>query len=212
MSDLIREYGDFLDELRTEYVSRGFSVISPDEISAELGFRPDLVVAHNGEITVIEVKATDRTPPASINDLRKRAEQLGYRFELKVVPRSPIKRRSPEHRNKVPELLADAQRFFEADRLDLAFLLSWIALEISIRVSDARISNGQEPVTSTGDLIRVATDLELISEDDLADVRAIAELRNRVVHGFETEIPRRLVARAMELAGRIAEGAKLTGL
>jgi hypothetical protein len=157
------------------------------------------------------VKATDRTNHARINDLRKHAERLGYRFELKVVPRAPTKRRRPEHRNKVPELLADARRFFEADRLDLALLLSWIALEISIRVLDTRILNGQEPVTSTGDLIRVATDLELISEDDLADVRAIAELRNRVVHGFETEIPRRLVARAMELAGRIAEEAKLTG-
>jgi hypothetical protein len=45
----------------------------------------------------------------------------------------------------------------------------------------------------------------------LAEVRAIAELRNRVVHGFETEIPRRLVARALELARRIAKEAKLTG-
>jgi hypothetical protein len=210
MSDLIREYGDFVDELKAEYVSRGFSIISADEISSKLGFRPDLVVAHNGEITVIEVKATNRTPPARINELRKRAERLGYRFELKVVPRTPTKRRSPEHRTRVPELLTDAQRFFEAERLDLALLLSWIALEISIRVLDARMLNGQEPVTSTGELIRVATDLDLISEDDLADVRAIAELRNRVVHGFETETPRRLVARAMELAGRIAEEAKLT--
>lgn len=111
MSDLIREYGDFLDELKTEYVSSGFSVISADEISSKLGFRPDLVVAHNGEITVVEVKATDRTPHARIDDLRKRAERLGYKFELKVVPRAPTKRRSPEHRNKVPELLTDAQDF-----------------------------------------------------------------------------------------------------
>lgn len=209
MSDLVREYDDFVDELRAEYASRGFCIISADEISSKLGFRPDLVVAQDGEITIIEVKATDRTPPARINELRKRAERLGYRFELKVVPRAPTKRTTPEHRTRVPKLLTDAQRFFEADRLDLALLVSWIALEISIRVLDARVLNGQEPVTSTGDLIRVATDLELISEDDLADVRAIAELRNRVVHGFETEIPRRLVARAMELAGRIAEEAKL---
>jgi len=107
-------------------------------------------------------------------------------------------------------LLADAQKFLDADRLDLALLLSWIALEISIRILDAPTSNGKEPVTSTGELIRAATDLELISEDDLADIRAIGELRNRVVHGFETEVPRRLVARAIELAGRIAEEAKLT--
>jgi hypothetical protein len=209
MSDLIREYNDFVGELRADYVSRGFRIISADEISSKLGFRPDLVVAHDGEITVIEVKSTDRTPPARINELRKRVERLGYRFELKVVPHAPKKRRRPEHTTRVPGLLADAQKFFDADRLDLALLLSWIALEISIRVRDAPTSNGKEPVTSTGDLIRTASDLELISEDDLADVRAIAELRNRVVHGFETEIPRGLVARAIELASRIAMEAKL---
>jgi hypothetical protein len=210
MSDLIREYSDFVDELRADYVSRGFRIVSPDEISSKLGFRPDLVVAQDGEITIIEVKSTDRTPPARINELRKRAEQLGYGFELKVVPRAPKKRTGPEHTSRVPGLLADAQRFFDANRLDLALLLGWIALEISIRVLDARLSNGQEPPTLTGDLIRAATDLELISEDDLADVRAIAELRNRVVHGFETEVPRRLVARAIDLASRIAREAKLT--
>jgi len=210
MSDLVREYNDFVGELRADYVSRGFRLISADEIASKLGFRPDLVVAQDGKITVIEVKSTDRTPPAKIAELRKRVEQLGYRFELKVVPSAPKKRRGPEHATRVPGLLADAQKFLDADRLDLALLLSWIALEISIRILDAPTSNGKEPVTSTGELIRAATDLELISEDDLADIRAIGELRNRVVHGFETEVPRRLVARAIELAGRIAEEAKLT--
>ena len=107
-------------------------------------------------------------------------------------------------------MLSDAEEFFKADRLDLALLLSWIALEISIRVLDARMTDAQEPVTSTGDLVRTATDLELISEEELTDVRAIAELRNRVVHGFETEVPRCLVAQAIELARRIAKEAKLT--
>jgi hypothetical protein len=189
MSDLVREYRDFVDGLRVDYLSRGFRVISAEEISSKLGFRPDLVVAQDGEITIIEVKSTDRTPPSRINELRKRAEHLGYRFELKVVPRAPIKRKGPEHTTKVPGLLADAEKFFDADRLDLALLLSWIALEISIRVVDARMTNARQPVTLAGDLIRTATDLELISEDELADVRAIAELRSRVVHGFETEIP-----------------------
>lgn len=211
MSDLIREYNDFVGELRADYVSRGFRIISADEIASKLGFQPDLVVARDGEITVIEVKSTDRTPSARINQLRKRVEELGYRFELKVVPRAPKKRTGPEAATRVPELLSDAQKFFGADRLDLALLLSWIALEISIRVSDARMTNAREPVTLTGDLIRSAAELELISEDDLADVRAIGELRNRLVHGFETDIPRRLVARAIELATRIAQEAKLTG-
>ena len=211
MSDLIREYDDFVGELKANYASRGFRIISADEIASKLGFRPDLVVAHNGEITVIEVKSTERSLPVRINELRKRVKQLGYRFELKVVPRAPKKRTNPEHATRVPELLADAQKFVDADRLDLALLLSWIALEISIRVVDARLTNAPEPVTLTGDIIRLATELELISEYDLADIRAIAELRNRVVHGFETDIPRRLVARAIELASRIAQQAKLTG-
>lgn len=209
MSDLVREYNDYLGELRADYISRGFRIISADEIASRLGFRPDLVVAHDGEITVIEIKSTDRAPPGRINELRKRAERLGYGFELKVVPRAPKKRTGREHTTRVPGLLADAQRFFDADRLDLALLLGWIALEISIRVLDLPGSNGEEPVTFTGDLIRAATDLELISEDDLADVGAIAELRNRIVHGFETEVPRRLVARAIELADRIAKVARL---
>ena len=209
MSDLIRSYRDFLDELKADYVNRGFRIVSAEEISSKLGFRPDLVVAKDGQITVVEVKSTDRVLPARIKELRHRVEQLGYRLELKVVPRVPKRRTALEHPSKVPGLLTDAQKFFDADRLDLALLLSWIALEISIRILDARTSNGMEPVTQTGDVIRAAIDLELISEDDLADVRAIAELRNRVVHGFETEIPRRLVARAIELAGQIAKRAKL---
>jgi uncharacterized protein YutE (UPF0331/DUF86 family) len=210
MSDLIREYKDFIDELRADYLSRGFRIIPADETSSKLGFQPDLVVAQDGEVTVIEVKSMDRAPLARINDLRKRVERLGYRFELKVVPRVPKKRAGPEHTTKVPQLLSDAEEFFKADRLDLALLLSWIALEISIRVLDARMTDAQEPVTSTGDLVRTATELELISEEELTDVRAIAELRNRVVHGFETEVPRRLIAQAIELARRIAKEAKLT--
>ncbi len=209
MSDLIRGYNDFVGELRADYASRGFRIISADEIASKLGFQPDLVVAQNGEITVIEVKSTDRMPPARINELRRRVEQLGYRFELKVVPRAPKKRTGPEHTARVPGLLADAENFFDADRPDLALLLAWIAFEISVRVLAARKANVQEPPTLTGELIKIAADLEVISEDDLADVRAIAELRNRVIHGFETEIPRRLVARAIELARQIAKDAKL---
>ena len=45
MSDLIREYNDFVDELRADYVSRGFRIIPADETSSKLGFEPDLVVA-----------------------------------------------------------------------------------------------------------------------------------------------------------------------
>ena len=208
MNDLIREYNEFVNELKADYLSRGYRIVPVDEVSSKLAFQPDLVVAQDGKVTVIEVKS-DRTPPAAVKQLRQRAERLGYGFELKVVPRAPKKQSGPEHTSRVPDLLSDARKFFDADRFDLALLLSWIAFEISVRVLDARMASPQEPVTSTGDLIRVATDLELISEDDLADVRAIAELRNRVVHGFETEIPRHLVALAIELAARIAKEAKL---
>lgn len=209
MSDLVREYDDFVGELRAEYASRGYRIISTDEIAPRLGFRPDLVVAQNGETTVIEVKSTGRMPAARINELRKRAEQLGYRFELKVVPRAPKTRMGPEHTARVPGLLADAEKFLDADRSDLALLLSWIAFEISVRAVAARKTNVQAQLTATGELVKMAIELELISEDDLADLRAIAELRNRVVHGFETEIPRRLVARAIAFARQIARAARL---
>ncbi len=211
MSDLIRDYRDFLDELRADYLSRGYRIVSADDISPQLSFRPDLAVTRDGEITLIEVKSASRLPPARINELRQRAEQLGYRFELKVVPRAPNKRKRVDHMARVPGLLSDARTFFDANRFDLALILGWIAFEITVRVLYARSSNASEPVTATGDIIRAATDLELISEDDLPDIRAIGELRNRVVHGFETEIPRPVVDRAIELANRIAKEAELVG-
>jgi len=91
----------------------------------------------------------------------------------------------------------------------LALLLSWIAFERSVRAVAARKTNVQAQLTATGELVKMAIELELISEDELADLRAIAELRNRVVHGFETEIPRRLVARAIAFARQIAGAARL---
>ena len=157
MSDLVREYDDFVGESRAEYASRGYRIISTDEIAPRLGFRPDLVVAQNGETTVIEVKSTGRMPAARINELRKRAEQLGYRFELKVVPRAPKTRMGPEHTARVPGLFADAEKFLDADRSDLALLLSWIAFEISVRAVAARKTNVQTQLTATGELVKMAT-------------------------------------------------------
>ena len=209
MSDLVREYDDFVGELRAEYASRGYRIISTDEIAPRLGFRPDLVVAQNGETTVIEVKSAGRMPAARINELRKRAEQLGYRFELKVVPRRP-------KRGWDRSILPGFRDYWRTPKNSwtpivqiLALLLSWIAFERSVRAVAARKTNVQAQLTATGELVKMAIELELISEDELADLRAIDELRNRVVHGFETEIPRRLVARAIAFARQIAGAARL---
>jgi uncharacterized protein YutE (UPF0331/DUF86 family) len=78
-------------------------------------------------------------------------------------------------------------------------------MEICIRSLSVRRNYFHEPVVAPGELVRAAVDLELVSEDDLPLLRAAAELRNRIVHGFETEIPREVVTREVELARRVAE-------
>src|SRR5690242_6389187 len=112
MSELIRQYEDFVQELRAEYANRGYSSLQPQQFSAALGFRPDLVLRRGDETRIIEVKAGPRDPKPLIQEMRKRAEELGYHFELKILPRSPKRRVSPPDHTRVAQLLSDADRFF----------------------------------------------------------------------------------------------------
>jgi REase_AHJR-like len=209
MSDLIRDYKEYIEELRHEYAARGFSILSPDQISQELTFHPDLVVSRDNTITVIEIKSSGRTSKQSVEAMRRKAASLGYGFELKVLPRAPKKSTHSTDTTEVPRLLQEARELFKNGKIDLALLLSWITIEISVRAESVRAQQSYEPVTATEDVIRTAAELELISEEDLLNLRAIAELRNRVVHGFRTELPPDLVQFAINLADEIARRANL---
>jgi uncharacterized protein YutE (UPF0331/DUF86 family) len=209
VNDLIRQYEDFVQELRAEYANRGYSSLSPQQFSSALGFQPDLVLKRGNETRIVEVKAGRRPPRLLVQEMRQRAEAQGYRFDLKILPRSPKRRTLPPDHSKVSQLLDEAKEFDAQKRYDLALILSWIAIEICVRVIRARENTVYDPVINSSDLVRLATELDVINEDYLQTFRAIAELRNRLVHGFETEVPPDLVREAMKLSRHFASHAHL---
>lgn len=209
MSDLIRQYEEFVQDLRAEYANRGYSTLPPQEFSSVLGFQPDLVLRRGDETRIVEVKAGPRPSRPLVQEMRQRAEAQGYRFDLKILPRSPQRRTGPPDQSKVAQLLDEARDFFAQKRYDLALILSWIAIEICVRVIAARENAVSDPVIQSSDVVRFATEFDMITEDYLHIVRAIAELRNRLVHGFETEVPPELVNEAIKLSWNFASRARL---
>jgi hypothetical protein len=203
MTELLREYSDFLEDLRENYRRRGFEILPNSNFKSQLGYEPDLVIRRGDKITVVEIKNSSHISPIGIRELRRRAETEGFDFELKVIPRMPKKSSVKDDTASLPQLLADARRFFRTKKLDLAVFELWRVIEISIRSVSAQAYKDY-PMTASGDLIRAAVEFDLISEENLPYFRAIAELRNRVVHGFKTELPRDLVARGLDLANDIA--------
>src|SRR5947207_1535033 len=93
-SDLLREHVGFIEDLKEDYVQRGFRILEAESIESKLGYHPDLVVMRGNQITVVEVKQAGHVSPR-IRELRQKAENLGYDFELKVIPRIPKRRNGP---------------------------------------------------------------------------------------------------------------------
>lgn len=209
MGELIPTEESFVRTLADQYRELGYEVVATEPVSERLGFRPDLVLRRNGEITVVEVKNDPATPGLQVREMRERARRQGYRFELKVVPRAPDQRLGPDDIARVPSLLARAKAFRADDSFDLAVLQSWIVIEIAIRVVSEKENAGDPRLTAPGDLVRLAGELGLYGEEELPILRALAELRNRIVHGFETDFPLELVDKSLDLAQRFAEMAGL---
>jgi|HubBroStandDraft_6_1064221.scaffolds.fasta_scaffold687385_1 hypothetical protein len=97
MSDLLRQYKEFIEELKDDYIQRGFRILDNNELSSRLRTQPDLVVQRGNRITIVEVKAPGRISPIQIRELRRQAEENGYDFELKVLPRAPKRRKISDH-------------------------------------------------------------------------------------------------------------------
>lgn len=209
MSDLVREYEEFIEDLRADYANHGYSILSSKEFSTNFGFEPDLVVKRNNETTIVEVKAGMRDRNQHIRHLRDVVKKQGYRFELKILPHAPKMRLAPPDRKKVLKLIQDAEHFYKTSRLDLAIILAWIAVEICVRVMLARQGEISEPILDQRQLINFIEELGVITEDYLTVVRGIVELRNRLVHGIETETPEHLVTNAIKLADILAHQAQL---
>jgi REase_AHJR-like len=101
MNSLIRTYNDFIEQLKEEYAARGFQIVPSREVSTQLNFKPDLVVRRGNEVTIVEVKTSGRISAGQLTEMRRQAENLGYRFELKVLPRAPRKSVRPDEAHPV---------------------------------------------------------------------------------------------------------------
>lgn len=209
MSSIVSSEQDFIRELAKGYARKGYTVVPSREVRAQLGFEPDLVLRSNGQVTIVEVKPdaalADRL---SIREMRERAREKGFRFELKVVPRTPKKTILENDVERVPLLLREARLLADRRQFQFAVLNAWIAIEVSVRAAKGGMKD--EVTTNVGEIVGLADALDLVGEDGLLELRSVAELRNHVAHGFRVEIASAEANAAIALAERVASAAGLS--
>lgn len=154
------------------------------------GFRPDLIVRKDDQVTVIEVKA--RSSLAANPKIRELSQIIhskpGWSFELLLVSEpeklDPPKGAQPFDEEKILKRVDEAERALESGLSEAAFLLAWSACEAAIRALIAAQGVSNESITTPGYVLNQAVSHGVISRDEYRNLTGILRYRNAIVHGF----------------------------
>ncbi len=178
---------EFLLKLENEYREKGFQFVDYRNLEKPLSFRPDMILEKNGEFTVIEVKSSkSRDSERLIRSIREEVEKKGWRFELKLVPQSSFSDLQPDG-NAVEKRMLQAEKFFREEEYDLALVFAWISIEAGLRELLSNSVTDSKILLNPASMLRLAFENELMSEDDLINLRRILDFRNRVIHGMRAD-------------------------
>ncbi len=154
------------------------------------GFRPDLIVRKDDQVTVIEVKA--RSSLAANPKIRELAQIIhskpGWSFELLLVS-EPEKLDLPQgaqpfEKENILQRLEEAESARESGLSEAAFLLAWSACEAAIRALMAEEGISNESITTPSYVLNQAASQGVISRDEYRNLSGMLRYRNAIVHGF----------------------------
>jgi hypothetical protein len=222
MNQLARETAE-IEKVAAEYRANGYTVTTrPDSTTRPSWlhqFEPDLIAVGEHESVIIEVKTTESLRAAA--GLRQLADTVarepGWRLEVVMI--STMRAAEPQvsagsliPAAQVLETIDAAQGLVENGYLEPAFLAAWTAFESAYRHALARdgVDPGVQPANAA---FKTLLSLGyLTGEADVAHLRALWDVRNRLVHGYasETRPEAESIGFLSQLAERLIEHQDIT--
>ncbi len=199
-----------INEIIRDYKSKGYQVIIEPEknLIPEFlsNFQPDLVALSEKDNVVVEVKSSD-----SKRDF-KRLEELAniinskenWRFEL-VFTNPKEKLNNENDLNlidsvKIETRLNECKSLLISNNIDSAFLIGWSTLEASIRTRlkylNTKEIDFQKPPLY---LIKNLFSFGIINQSVLRKLEFLNQFRNKLIHGFETNLNKENVNSLIEI-------------
>ncbi len=178
---------NFLQALRNEYESRGYSFeIHPgrDRIPAFLGgYEPDAIATSNNESIVIEVKArrAAENEPRLSEIARLVEKQPGWKLRVYYRAATNPRLYNIPTQDEVIKQIAEADRLAASGYWRAAFILGWAALEAAARALNS--SDQRSRVMMPRELVEWLAYAGHIEPTDSGQLRKLIDIRNAIVHG-----------------------------
>jgi hypothetical protein len=198
---------EFLERMRSRYEAEGYSfTVAPDRSALPdflTGYRPDAVARKPGQNIAIELRRHQAQPAErSVQDIRRLFEgHPDWQLHVAYTNAGPLQSitiptASPE---TIRAQLKEVRNLSAQGHHRAAFVMAWSLLEAALQsVDDAEASRPRMP----GTVVQALSMNGFISSETEQHLRALIQLRNRIVHGDVTAVPTPehvdLVARAIE--------------
>jgi hypothetical protein len=201
-----------LREIADDYIRQGYAVIIRpliEDLPEFLHeFHPDLLVITPEEKIIVEVKGSDKPRPEGFFERLDKAIQShpGWRHQF-VLSNAREKELREAFlpmltEEEIEERLEAGQRLVEQGLLDSALLVTWGAIEGTLR----RMASYEKlmiPNQGAGALITVLYTEGSLSRADYDDLMRTREIRNRAAQGFQVcDITPKTIETARKIAMR----------
>lgn len=183
-------------EIAAQYRKGNYEVIAdpaPEQLPDFLqGFCPDLLVRLGDYAKVIEVKSRESLvkTQGEVGLARVLADKPNWGHELFLVGRAERLQLAADAyafgREAVLQNLAKSKSLLAADLPEAALLVSWAALEATVRLRNRLAGIPPDFITAPA-LLSLAVYHGALSGKDYQSLLAIMDYRNAAAHGFSTE-------------------------
>ncbi|MEO5371869.1 MAG: hypothetical protein H7833_17515 [Magnetococcus sp. DMHC-1] len=202
MTGVIRKHDEYVSELILHYEKKGYRILDIDDFSQKLGYFPDFVAEKDGDITIVEVKSKEKPHDARISNMREIAEKCGYKFELKLIPKTPREEPFKDAIDNIHVTIKNAENLIKTGHIDNSIFMSWLAIEVCVRNFTRKSDEAVKPVPP-GDIVRNAREFDLVNDDEIVFLRKMLYIRDRFVHGFVVDVEKNIAVNALKIAKKI---------
>ena len=184
---------DVLDQLRREYERKGYKfLLEPraDKLPSFLkGFAPDAIAIGDSENVVIELKSTKSSADqsAAVKFLaREVPKHKGWRFQLVIAEKQfdgSDASAEPDEKQMCAEF-EKVKDFAESGEYNVALITGWALLEAITRKLVLTQKSGEAKRYLPRTVVETLVSDGLLEDDVGTRLLAIANVRNRIVHGY----------------------------
>ncbi len=183
-----------IENLAQEYRDKGYTVIvepQGGDIPSFLGgLQPDIIATKPGSSIIAEVK--NKADLKTSDTARRMADlvskQQGWDFQLVIVSEQEASDIPTKSDLLVPEEIRQyldvSERSKASGELRVAFIIAWVGLEASLRLL-ANYYEVSTSILSPRALLKELSFQGAIESDQFRQLDKLAQMRARVIHGFE---------------------------